>query len=111
MVRVTLEINHDGKVERRELKTGSFLRVGRSDKSHWIIKDEKLSGAHCEFNLRYNCLVVTDLKSKNGTYVNGVRIDQVNLYAGDSLKIGDIKFLIKADLMDEDAQKILFKDS
>ncbi len=106
-MKVTLEILADKQVQRKDLKPGSFLRIGRNDKSHWVIQDEKMSGAHCEFNLRYNRLVVTDLNSKNGTYLNGIRIEKADLYVGDKLRIGDTTFVIQKDLMDEDALKIL----
>lgn len=106
-MRVTLEIVSNGEVQKKDLKTGSFLRIGRNEKSQWIIQDKSLSGAHCEFNLRYNRLIVTDLKSKNGTYVNGIRIEQADLFAGDKLKIGETVFIIQKDLMDEEALNIL----
>jgi hypothetical protein len=106
-MKVTLEIVSNGEAQTRELKPGSFLRIGRNEKSQWIIQDDKLSGAHCEINLRFNRLVITDLNSKNGTYVNGIRVEQADLFAGDKLRIGETMFTIQQDLMDETAIKIL----
>ena len=40
-------------------------------------------------------LKIRDLGSRNGTYINGKRIDEATVKAGDYLKIGPLTFLLQ----------------
>jgi pSer/pThr/pTyr-binding forkhead associated (FHA) protein len=40
---------------------------------------------------------VRDLGSHNGTYLNGKRIDEATVQAGDYIKIGPLTFLLQVD--------------
>jgi ABC-type multidrug transport system fused ATPase/permease subunit len=77
---------------------------GRSQRSVWIDKavdagreseglllaDEQVSRRHLRFTVESNLLVVTDLESTNGTFVNGSRIaGPISLRLGDRIEVGD----------------------
>ena len=84
--------SHDGK----EIAIGSekFL-VGRSESCQLRPKSESVSRKHCILVLRDNRLLIQDLKSRNGTYVNDKRLpaDKAKvLKPGDELRIGKLKF-------------------
>ncbi|MGB7345572.1 MAG: FHA domain-containing protein [Pirellulaceae bacterium] len=84
--------SHDGK----EISIGSekFL-VGRSESCQLRPKSESVSRKHCILVLRDNRLLIQDLKSRNGTYVNDKRLpsDKAKvLKPGDELRIGKLKF-------------------
>ncbi len=84
--------SHDGK----EISIGSekFL-VGRSESCQLRPKSESVSRKHCILVLRDNRLLLQDLKSRNGTYVNDKRLppDKAKvLKPGDELRIGKLKF-------------------
>lgn len=73
--------------------------VGRHDDCQLRIKSSQVSRKHCELFEKKGLLLVKDLGSSNGTYVNGKRItDQRVLEAGDELTIGQVSLKVaKAD--------------
>ncbi|MCS6885821.1 MAG: GGDEF domain-containing protein [Acidobacteriota bacterium] len=81
--------------------------VGRSDEADIQVDDEKVSRKHLKISLSKSSIngdtlvIVSDLNSKNGIFVNGVRTLQQQLRNGDKIKIGDtiLKFETK-DLLD-----------
>lgn len=75
----------------------SGLMVGRASTNDISIPDEKLSRRHCMFELRDSeKLFVVDLKSANGTFVNGKTAGEqgISLTAGDVVTCGDQSFEI-----------------
>lgn len=69
--------------------------IGRGDDCHMRPKSEAISRNHCAIlvNEEEDQVVIRDLNSRNGTYLNGERIaaDQ-SLEAGDHLQIGRLEF-------------------
>lgn len=63
--------------------------LGRSQQSHIMIPDGNLSRAHCAVSAAGKSYKLEDLKSTNGTFVNGKQIDQVLLRDGDRIVIGE----------------------
>lgn len=74
--------------------------IGRSSLSSHKVLDELMSGTHCKITLRPSKLEITDLESKNGTYLNGLRIEQAEIFLGDEIKIGGTKLTILSEKMD-----------
>jgi pSer/pThr/pTyr-binding forkhead associated (FHA) protein len=69
--------------------------VGRHDDCQVRIKSSQVSRKHCELFEKKGLLLVKDLGSSNGTYVNGTRIkDQRVLELGDELTLGQIKLKV-----------------
>ncbi|MFA7265608.1 MAG: FHA domain-containing protein [Candidatus Nanopelagicales bacterium] len=62
--------------------------VGRDSLIVDIALDPLVSRKHCEVSLAGNGLVVTDLNSRNGTYVNGSRVENSLLAPGDVVTVG-----------------------
>ena len=65
------------------------ITVGRDQDNHIVISDPLLSRKHCLFEFSGDSLQVIDLKSANGTYVNGIRIERQELFPEDRVKIGN----------------------
>jgi len=67
--------------------------VGRNKGNDIGINDEKISKIHCEIiviqNHQIEQIIIRDLNSTNGTYVNGELITQKVLKSGDKIEIGD----------------------
>ncbi|MBQ3266461.1 MAG: FHA domain-containing protein [Atopobiaceae bacterium] len=64
--------------------------VGRSPSSDIVIAEPYVSSTHARFTLQGPALVVEDLESTNGTFVNGHPIEQpVTLRDGDEVQVGD----------------------
>ena len=69
--------------------------IGRHDACQLRIKSSQVSRKHCEIFEKKGLLLVKDLKSSNGTIVNGKRIEgQRVLEAGDELTIGPIQLRV-----------------
>lgn len=71
--------------------TGDRTTVGRTRDNEVVLNDPAVSSHHCEFVSDRSGLVVRDLNSSNGTYVNGRRVKEAPVYDGDALKIGQFQ--------------------
>ena len=70
------------------------LTIGRSSKCDLSIPDQpEISGNHCLLELKENSVSITDLNSRNGTFVNGVRItDRFILQSRDIVGLGRAEY-------------------
>lgn len=73
--------------------------IGRSAYCSIVLSNELASRQHCALKAAPEGLVLTDLGSRNGTYVNGERVDGSRLLtAGDLIKVGtDLLEVLDAD--------------
>jgi serine phosphatase RsbU (regulator of sigma subunit) len=63
--------------------------IGRSDPADWIIPDEEVSRTHCRVYLALDQVIVVDLESSNGTFIEGQRLTEgCVLPIGARLQIG-----------------------
>ena len=81
-----------GKVLR--LPSGVVKTIGRGPRADFVLDATLLSRMHCQLSAAANQLVVEDLKSTNGTYVNDKRVECVALQAGDRLRLGRVEFVV-----------------
>jgi pSer/pThr/pTyr-binding forkhead associated (FHA) protein len=56
-----------------------------------------VSRRHCQLNYDEGVLKIRDLDSRNGTYLNGKRIKEAVIQAGNSIKIGPLTFVLQLD--------------
>jgi pSer/pThr/pTyr-binding forkhead associated (FHA) protein len=63
--------------------------IGRSDLSDIVIKDQFVSNQHALLIRDQNAVVLVDLKSRNGTYVNSRRVQSKVLLHNDIISLGD----------------------
>lgn len=85
--------------------------IGRDKKATVRIVDEGISRRHCRVRqLPMGKLLVEDLRSTNGTFVNGERIDKKALEDGDKIQIGSNTVLRYAftDGLDEGFQRRMY---
>jgi pSer/pThr/pTyr-binding forkhead associated (FHA) protein len=75
--------------------TGFPLRMGRGPDASVCVDDRWVSRDHCEIDLVDDALVVRDLGSKHGTFVNGRSVTEAELRPGDVLNIGLSKFRVQ----------------
>jgi pSer/pThr/pTyr-binding forkhead associated (FHA) protein len=83
-----------------ELVTGKRLVLGRGKHLENRLNDEKVSSTHCFFTLMNDYLKLEDGDSKNGTYLNGIRIENAEIFIGDEIKIGDTLVTLNEKRMD-----------
>ncbi len=80
-----------------EIGVGRILKIGRDPNNEVPLpRDTSASQVHAKLELLNGQVVLTDLGSSNGTWVNGVRITTpVYLTHGDKFRIGDTMFRLR----------------
>ncbi len=73
------------------------LLVGRRETADIVLRFPNVSGHHCELTLEGGFWVVRDLRSSNGTKVNGIRVTEHKLRPGDKLSIAKREYEIVFD--------------
>ena len=68
--------------------------IGRGGDVQVRLDDPYVSRCHCQIEEMEGVLVVRDLGSKNGTYVNGCLITEALLMPGHELSMGETRFLV-----------------
>lgn len=106
-MKVLIKITHKNNVIRHELGEFQSATIGRSSKSTIQFDDNSLSGNHCKIVLKKEKLEVSDLDSKNGTYLNGIKISANDVYIGDEIKAGSLVITLEKSGCDEDALRLL----
>ncbi len=74
-----------------DLKMGRNL-IGRASHCDVKIASHGVSKEHAEIYIYKDKIVVSDLKSSNGTYVNGIRVQNGLIRLGDKVSIHDVIF-------------------
>ena len=70
------------------------VTIGRSDQCEIAVKDSSMSGKHAEISKINGEIRVKDLGSANGIWLNGERVDDVELFDGDVLRLGQTSIRI-----------------
>lgn len=72
--------------------------IGREEDCDMRIPVAEVSREHCRVEPSPNGgLSVEDLGSSNGTFINGLRVEQAEMVAGDVLKIGPAIMVLRVD--------------
>jgi predicted component of type VI protein secretion system len=106
-MKITLKFTTNGKATEHTMNLGEIISVGRSSKCELQVDDEKMSGRHCRLFLKIDRLEITDLDSKNGTYLNGIRVETSEVFIGDEIRIGDTIVRLEEKNVDSEALNIL----
>jgi pSer/pThr/pTyr-binding forkhead associated (FHA) protein len=80
----------------KEWDLGSFLiAIGRRPENNIVLDDKFVSGRHAVVGFAEGRYYVEDLKSSNGTLLNGKPVQRANLNDGDRIRIGalEIRFI------------------
>jgi pSer/pThr/pTyr-binding forkhead associated (FHA) protein len=77
---------------------GKAVTLGRREDCDLCIPLKVVSRKHCQLSQELDSLKIRDLKSSNGTYVNGVKVEgEADAKAGDRVQIGPLIFTIQID--------------
>src|SRR6266478_1328356 len=71
--------------------------IGRVEDNTFQIAEPSVSSHHCELVLRGNDVLVKDLNSTNGTFINGEKVSESVLKAGQVLRLGQIEMRLETD--------------
>jgi pSer/pThr/pTyr-binding forkhead associated (FHA) protein len=69
-----------------------IVTVGRGQESSIFLDDVTVSRKHAEVVRGERGFLIRDVGSLNGTYVNRVRVDSVDLRNGDEIQVGKYRF-------------------
>ena len=82
--------SHNGE----EIKVpGEMFVIGRGEECHLRPQSDLISRRHCALVIDDTTVLLREFGSKNGTFVNDVRVDgERQLKSGDRLKVGQLQF-------------------
>jgi pSer/pThr/pTyr-binding forkhead associated (FHA) protein len=89
-----LEVQDPDGTRTRHPFTHPRMAVGRERDNDLSLADERVSHRHCEFISEQGFFVVRDLRSQNGTFVNGRRVIDLRLRDNDEVRIGQTRIRI-----------------
>ncbi len=92
---------------------GGEVSIGRDPGNQMCISDKSLSRRHCLIAGSGDQFVVRDLRSRNGTLLNGVPVEAEPLHHGDQISVGEsvMVFLIHADETHLERSPVVFADT
>jgi serine phosphatase RsbU (regulator of sigma subunit) len=88
-----LELLDGDDIESRHIVGPLGLKIGRTPPADVVLAESEVSRSHCLVALKGEDLLVSDLNSTNGTFIDGVRVTEVTvLPVGSILQIGNRGF-------------------
>jgi hypothetical protein len=93
-MRVRLEIFERG--ESRWYEGRPPFEVGRSREADVVLHDPEVSRRHARFESRNGVVFVDDLSSRNGTFLNGRRVEEsIEVREGDAVDVGTTRMMVR----------------
>ncbi|HWN96149.1 MAG TPA: FHA domain-containing protein [Methylomirabilota bacterium] len=69
-------------------------RFGREGENDFLLPHPSVSRQHCEVWLTDDAVLVRDLGSRNGTFVEDERVQEAQVNDGQTLRLGDIEMVL-----------------
>ena len=66
----------------------TMIQIGRQSANHLQIRDPEVSKVHCKLEVTTAGLLLSDMDSANGTFVNGQAVKKILLSQGDRMQVG-----------------------
>lgn len=73
--------------------------IGRVEDNTFQIADPSVSSHHCEAQLRGSEVLIRDLNSTNGSFINGEKIAESVLKPGQTLRLGQVELKLEVEGM------------
>jgi len=77
----------------RFLLTKEITTAGRHPESDMFMDDITVSRRHAEIRRAGSLFRIVDMGSLNGTYVNRLRVEEIDLESGDEIQIGKFRLI------------------
>ncbi len=74
-----------------------FLTIGRDNSNSIPLNDPFSSSRHCRIEKKGTTFIIKDLRSRNGTFVNGTQILEATLSHGDRIQVGQTQIQVKSE--------------
>jgi pSer/pThr/pTyr-binding forkhead associated (FHA) protein len=92
----TIEPHPEGAPVVFRVTPGSIKTLGRAARADFVLDVPLVSRFHCRFTgSAEGGLLLEDLGSTNGTFVNDKRVERVTLTQGDRLRVGRVEFALE----------------
>ena len=92
-----LRVKEGPDVERAFVRAGTEpVAIGTHPSNPVALTDRTVSRFHCELALEGDTVRVTDLGSRNGTFVDGVRVERAGMKPGTTLQVGRTPLSVRA---------------
>src|SRR6266481_2134973 len=89
-----LIVKHHGGIQQYPLCEGRTV-VGRASQCDVVINDDSISRQHARLVVRPGQVQLSDLQSRNGTYLAGEAVGEVTLRGGEQLRFGDVEAILE----------------
>jgi hypothetical protein len=70
--------------------------LGRLDDNDFVLADPSVSSHHCKISVQSADIVIKDLGSSNGTFIDGEPVTESPLLPGQSLRLGEVQLRLEA---------------
>ena len=84
--------------------TTDRVRVGRAEDNDFVIQDSSVSSYHGEIINKGDGVELRDLGSTNGTHFEGARVEQAEVGAGQSFRLGNVTGVVEGVAIEESAE-------
>jgi len=79
-----------------QLKPGANF-IGRSTANDFSIADPSVSSAHCRIEVAGNSIILHDLGSTNGSFINQQQVLEATLSPGQNIRLGNVELRLEYD--------------
>ena len=87
---IKFDIYQGGQLVRTEILTEPTIKIGKLTSSHVRIDDDSVSRMHAVVEVGPSGVVILDLGSATGTFVNGEKVTKQSLSTGDRVQLGNV---------------------
>lgn len=98
-MKISLIVSVPGPVQGKTIPVTRWpFLIGRDGKCHLRPSSAVVSNRHCAIDVRGDQAFVVDLKSTNGTFLNGQRMaKEIEVHDGDRVQVGPLVFTVRID--------------
>jgi len=90
-----IPLNH---AQAQPIEIGEFLTLGRENTNQVEVTDPFVSSRHARIERKASGYLLRDLRSRNGTYLNGNQVSEAILNPGDKIRLGEREYLFQEEL-------------
>jgi transcriptional regulator with GAF, ATPase, and Fis domain len=80
------------------IEIGEFVTIGRDETNILILTDVTVSGRHARIDRTVAGYCLRDLQSRNGTWLNGLRVIEALVTDGDRIRVGETEIVFSLTL-------------
>lgn len=81
------------------VRKSDVFNIGRTNDNNFYYENKFVSSKHARMSYDGKNWSIVDLESTNGTYVNGYRVDSLNLVPGDFIYIMGLKIIVGCNFL------------